>query len=166
VLTTNDDAINIYLALYCRRLNPDLNIVSRITHERNLEAIHRAGADFVLSHSSLGVQLIVSQLLGREFVLLGEGVDFFVMEVPDALSGRTLADSGIGARTGLNVVAIQSGDEVLANPGGATVLERGCRLVTIGTADQRRKFVSSFVTEANARRRRGRSESPGQASGG
>ncbi len=46
LLTTNDDAMNIYLAVYCRKLNPDLRIVSRITHERNVEAIHRAGADF------------------------------------------------------------------------------------------------------------------------
>jgi Trk K+ transport system NAD-binding subunit len=54
LLTTNDDAINIYLCIYCRRLNPELRIVSRATHERNVEAIHRAGADFVLSYSSLG----------------------------------------------------------------------------------------------------------------
>ncbi len=49
LLTTNDDAMNIYLAVFCRRLNPALRIVSRVTHERNVEAIHRAGADFVLS---------------------------------------------------------------------------------------------------------------------
>ena len=55
VLTTNDDATNIFLAVYCRRLNPDTRIVSRITHERNLEAIHRAGADFVLSYTTLAV---------------------------------------------------------------------------------------------------------------
>ena len=54
LLTTNDDAMNIYLAVYCRRLNPSLRIVSRITHERNVEAIHRAGADFVLSYTTLG----------------------------------------------------------------------------------------------------------------
>ena len=48
--------MNIYLAVYCRRLKPDLRIVSRITHERNVEAIHRAGADFVLSYTSLGAE--------------------------------------------------------------------------------------------------------------
>jgi voltage-gated potassium channel len=43
-----------------RRLNPKLRIVSRITHERNIEAVHRAGADFVLSYTSLGVESIMS----------------------------------------------------------------------------------------------------------
>ena len=64
LLTTNDDAMNIYLAVYCRKLNPDLRIVSRITHERNVEAIHRAGADFVLSYTSLGVDSIMSLVNG------------------------------------------------------------------------------------------------------
>lgn len=35
LLTTNNDAMNIYLAVFCRRLNRELRIVSRITHERN-----------------------------------------------------------------------------------------------------------------------------------
>ncbi len=43
-LTTNDDAVNVYLWSYCRRLNPEPRIVSRITHERTLDAIYRAGA--------------------------------------------------------------------------------------------------------------------------
>ena len=34
VITTNNDAVNIYLASYCRHLNNELRIVSRITHER------------------------------------------------------------------------------------------------------------------------------------
>jgi Trk K+ transport system NAD-binding subunit len=73
LLTTNDDAMNIYLAVYCRRLNPQLRIVSRITHDRNVEAIHRAGADFVLSYTTLGIEAILSLLRGHEPILVGEG---------------------------------------------------------------------------------------------
>ena len=43
-LTTNDDAVNVHLTVYCRRLKPSLNIVTRITHHRNIESIYRAGA--------------------------------------------------------------------------------------------------------------------------
>jgi Trk K+ transport system NAD-binding subunit len=75
LLTTNEDAMNIYLAVYCRRLNARLRIVSRITHERNLEAIHRAGADFVLSYTTLGIEAVMSLLRGYPPVLLGEGVE-------------------------------------------------------------------------------------------
>ena len=91
LLTTNDDAMNIYLAVYCRKLNPDLRIVSRITHERNVEAIHRAGADFALSYTSLGVDSIMSIVNGDATVVLGEGVRLFEVRVPPSLSGQPLS---------------------------------------------------------------------------
>jgi Trk K+ transport system NAD-binding subunit len=144
LLTTHDDATNIYLAVYCRRLNRKLRIISRITHERNMEAIHRAGADFVLSYSSLGANTIVSKLLGREVVVLGEGVDLFVVPLPKALETKTLAESEIGAKTGLNVIAIQKGDSITTNPGANTLLAPGSELVLIGTSEQRLLFTQSF----------------------
>ena len=107
LLTTNDDAMNIYLAVFCRKLNPGLRIVSRVTHERNLEAIHRAGADFVLSYTSLGVDSIMSLVNGDATVVLGEGVRLFEVRVPPSLAGQPLAQTGIGSRTGLSVVAME-----------------------------------------------------------
>ena len=107
LLTTNDDAMNIYLAVFCRKLNPDLRIVSRITHERNVEAIHRAGADFVLSYTSLGVDSIMSLVSGDATVMLGEGVRLFEVRVPPSLAGQPLSKTGIGSRTGLSVVAME-----------------------------------------------------------
>lgn len=140
LLTTNDDAVNIYLAVYCRRLNPKLRIVSRITHERNLEAIHRAGADFALSYTSLGVESVYALLRGREMVLLGEGVEFFALDMPSGLAGRTLAEAGIGARTGLNVIAVESEGETSTNPRADLPLPAGGRLLVLGTSEQRRRF--------------------------
>src|SRR5690606_17282273 len=79
LLTANDDAVNIYLAVYCRKLNPSSRIVSRITHERNLEAIHRAGADFVLSYTTLGAKYLMSIMQKRDLIILGETIDIFVV---------------------------------------------------------------------------------------
>jgi Trk K+ transport system NAD-binding subunit len=144
VLTTNDDAVNIYLTVYCRRLKPDLNIVSRITHERNVEAIYRAGADFVLSYASLGREFVISLLFGREPVLIGEGADFFVVQVPDSIAGKTLQESQIGARTGLIVIAIEEDQQTRTNPAPSLMLPAGGRLVVLGTAEQRQAFSREF----------------------
>jgi Trk K+ transport system NAD-binding subunit len=144
VLTTNDDATNIFLAVYCRRLNPDARIVSRITHERNLEAIHRAGAEFVLSYSTLAVTSLLSLVQGRELVLVGEGVDLFVEPVPSTLAGRSLGETALGTRTGLNVVAIQKPDGPAVNPVGETEFEVGQELVMLGTAEQLATFRKTF----------------------
>ena len=144
VITTNDDAMNIYLSVYCRRLNPSLRIVSRITHERNLEAIHRAGADFVLSYTSLGAELVFSILHNRELVMLGEGIDIFLVTIPKSLVGKTLGKSEIGARTGLNVIAIQKAGDITTNPKADTVIEEGTELLMIGTTEQRHAFNTEF----------------------
>lgn len=144
VLTANDDATNVYLAVYCRKLNPDLRIVSRITHERNLEAIHRAGADFVLSYSTLGVKYLMALMQRREIVSLGEGADLYVVKVSNALAGRPLGESGIGARTGLTVIGLQNDGRVETRLSATTTLPRGAELVMIGTSEQRDKFHQEF----------------------
>lgn len=143
-LTTNNDAVNIHLTVYCRRLRPDLNIVTRVTKERNVEAIYRAGADFVQSYASLGREFVMALLLGREPIMVGEGADFFSVEVPPPLAGLTLANSQIGARSGLVVIAIENGATTITNPMPDTVLEKGARLLMLGTNDQRALFADAF----------------------
>ena len=144
LLTTNDDAMNIYLAVYCRRLNPSLRIISRITHERNVEAIHRAGADFALSYATLGAEAVVSLLRGHEPVLLGEGVELFSIAVPPALTDVALRDSGIGSRTGMSVVGIEHGAGVISQLTAETVLRQGTSLVMMGSREQRRGFAEAY----------------------
>jgi Trk K+ transport system NAD-binding subunit len=144
LLTTNDDAVNIYLAVFCRRLNPNLRIVSRITHERNLEAIHRAGADFVLSYTTLGIEAVMSLLHGYPPVMLGEGVELFSVRVPASLAGRPLSDSGIGSRTGLSVIALERNGELIAPLASETVLTEDAELVMLGSHDQRIAFGETF----------------------
>jgi Trk K+ transport system NAD-binding subunit len=156
VLTTNDDAINIFLAIFCRRLNPDLRIVSRITHERNLEAIHRAGADFVLSYNALALKSILALLLHREVVVLGDGADLFMLRIPDSLAGKSLAESGIGAETGLNVIAVQYGDHVVTNPPASFRLRAGGEIAVIGTSEQRQQFAERFGGDSGSRHGRRR----------
>ncbi|MGH9379248.1 MAG: potassium channel family protein [Thermoanaerobaculia bacterium] len=144
LLTTNDDAMNIYLTVYCRRLTPALRIVSRITHDRNVDAIRRAGADLVLSYADLGVESILSILLDRELVVLGEGVDLHQIALPPSLVGKTLAESGIGARTGLNVLALRSPAGEVTNPRVSQRLEAGGELLMIGNNEQLERFLQVY----------------------
>lgn len=141
VLTTHDDAVNIFLAVYSNRLNPECQIISRVTHERNIESIHRAGAAFVLSQSGLAAKLMVSVLQNHELIVIGETVELFVVEVPPALAGTTLRDSEIGSRTGMNVIAIRRGEETESSPPASAVLTAGASLVLFGTVEQRQELT-------------------------
>jgi len=144
ILSTNNDAVNIYLSIYCRRLKPDLRIVSRITHERNLEAIHRAGADFVLNYAPLGAETVMSLILGREPVIFGEGIEMFKIRMPARLAGMTLEESRIGSLTGLIVLSIQTDDENIINPHPSTILPLKSRISLLGTGEQLEKLKLLF----------------------
>lgn len=144
LLTTNDDAMNIYLAVYCRRLNPNLRIVSRITHDRNVAAVRRAGADLALSYTALGVESVLALLQERELVYLGAGVELHQVPVPASLDGQTLAESQIRARTGLNVIAIETGSGEVVNPSPGTRLAAGNVLLMIGKSGGLETFVQSY----------------------
>ncbi|MEM1116685.1 MAG: NAD-binding protein [Bacteroidota bacterium] len=144
VLTTNDDAMNVYLASYCRKLNPDLHIVSRITNDRALGAIQRAGADFVLSYATLGTQAVLATLKGNELVVLGEEVDLFSVPTPRSLRGKTLAETGIGAKTGMSVIAVTCNGEATTDLSAETVLPHGAEIVMVGDETQRAEFTEVF----------------------
>lgn len=146
LVTTHDDPTNVYLTVYCRRLNPKTRLLTRVTHERAVESIQRAGADFVLSYGSLGVQSVLALVHQRELIVLGEGVDLFHIPLPASMADRSLAEAAIGARTGLNVVGIERDGGVDTNPGPAQRLVPGTSLIALGSPDQRQRFRELFGT--------------------
>ena len=144
LLTTNDDAVNLYLCVYCRRLNPETRIVSRITHQRNVPSIRRAGADLALSYGELGVESIYSLVQNRSQVILGQGVELSTFPLPAGLEGSTLAQSGIGAASGVNVIAVESSDGGVTFARGSTPLNPGDQLVVIASREQMERFREVF----------------------
>lgn len=147
LLSTHDDTMNIYLASYCRQLNKDLRIVSRISETRNLDIIHRAGADFVLSYSTLGSEAVLSISKDQELTVLGEGITLFIIPIPKALEGKTLAESAIGGKTGLSVIAIKEKSEVITLLSANTVLPPGAEIVLLGTIEMKHKFNEIYVKQ-------------------
>ncbi|WP_417201366.1 potassium channel family protein [Bizionia sp.] len=148
LLTTHDDTMNIYLASYCRQLNMDVRIVSRISEARNIDIMQKAGADFVLSYSTLGSEAVLSISKGQELTVLGEGFTLFIIAIPKSLEGKTLAESGIGAKTGLSVIAIKENDEVVTLLSAKTILPHGAEIVMLGNIDMKQKFNKIYVNRA------------------
>ena len=144
VVTTNDDATNIYLTLYVRRLRPDIQVVSRATLERNVATLHRAGADFVMSYASMGANAVFNVLEKGDVVMLAEGLDVFRHRVPRSLVGRALADTGIRESTACSVVALEVEGAAVINPPPETTLPAGAELILIGTTEAERRFVQQF----------------------
>jgi voltage-gated potassium channel len=145
MVTTHDDAINIYLTIYCRKLRPDVQIISRATLDRNVSTLHRAGADHVLSYASLGANSVFNLLQQGAVLMMAEGLDLFREPVPASLAGRTLAESGIRQATGCLVVAVDGPGGRVVNPLAGTVLPPGGEVVLLGSRDGERAFRKRFL---------------------
>ncbi len=77
VITTHDDDVNVYLAIYCRLLRPDIQVIARANLDRNVSTLYRAGADAVLSYASTGADAIWNKLRPEHSLLLAEGLEVF-----------------------------------------------------------------------------------------
>ena len=146
IITTHEDDTNVYLALYCRRLRADIQIISRVTLERNIVTLHRAGADFVMSYASMGAGAIFNFLEGGDMLMIAEGLGVFKVKVPKSLAGRSIADNRIRRRTGCTVIALKAGPDQQINPDPQEPLPDEGELILIGSTDGESRFVTAFCT--------------------
>lgn len=141
LITTHDDATNIYLTKYLRGLRPDMQILSRASLERNVSTLHRAGADFVMSYSTLGADAIFNFLKNEDTLMLAEGLNIFHLKVPKALVGKSLAESKVRALTGCSVVGIKFEGAMMINPDPWMPIRENSELILIGTDPGEKKFL-------------------------
>ena len=144
VITTHDDDMNVYLTLYCRRLRPDVQIISRATLERNISTLHRAGADFVLSYASMGATMIFNVLRKTDILVIAEGLHVAEIGVPPALVGKSLEEAAIPRQTQCNVVALRSNGQLTMNPGPEARLQADAELLLICTTEGEQRFMQRY----------------------
>ncbi|HAR97182.1 MAG TPA: potassium transporter TrkA [Deltaproteobacteria bacterium] len=144
LITTHDDATNIYLTKYFRSLRPDLQIISRANQDRNVSTLHRAGADFVMSYPILGVDAVFSALAEGDVLMLVEGLTLFRVQTPPSLAGVTLAGSHVRQETGCSVVAIQCQGRFMVNPSPSVAIPKDSELIVVGTYEGERQFFRAY----------------------
>lgn len=149
IITTHDDDLNIYLTIYCRRLRPEAQIISRANLERNVATLHRAGADFVLSYASTGANAIIN-LMGRDNILMvAEGLDIFEVEIPESLMGKTVIECDVRNRTGCTVVALHVDGQVQMLHDPHQPLPSKGRIILIGVPESEKRFLKLYKNNGN-----------------
>lgn len=147
IVTTHDDDVNISLTIFFRRLRENFQIISRCTLERNVQTLHRAGANLVLSSASMGANTIFNMIRESDNLLLAEGVFIFPSLVPKKMAGRILADCAVRTETGCTIIAVEHNGVRKVNPEPNQVLPAGGRLLLIGTLEAEEKFLKEFEPE-------------------
>ena len=144
IVTTHDDDTNVYLTIYCRRLRPEIQILSRTTLERNVSTLYRAGSDLVLSYATMGAAAIFNTLHQGRVQLIAEGLTLLRLPVPEALVGRPLREAGIRETTGCSVVAVKGPLACTVNPDPEAPLPQAGELLLIGGLDGEERFLTRF----------------------
>lgn len=150
IITPRDDETNIYLTILCRLLRPDIQIICRSTFEQSVSALHRAGADIVMSYASMGSNALFNLLQRSDLLMIAEGLDVFKTPIPKELEGKTIAEANIRHRTTCSIIGIDSDGKTMTNPGPDSVLPANGELVLVGTPTGESEFLKIFQSKMTA----------------
>jgi Trk K+ transport system NAD-binding subunit len=112
ILALDTDDATLFATVIAKDMAPEVPVIARVSHPRNVERMYRAGADFALSLAHVSGQLLARRLLGEEAVTID--VALKVLKTSSAgLVGRHPAEMSIREQTGCSVVAVERGEELL-----------------------------------------------------
>lgn len=152
------DEENVFAILTAREINPNLKIVAIATSEDAEPKLRRAGADYVVTPSKIGGLRMASVMLRPtvvsflDIMMKGQDISLRVEESEvsgnSSLCGKTLAEAGIPAKTGLICIAIRKAKDkrYLYNPKSQTIIEPKDILIVLGSTDQLeelRKYIGN-----------------------
>ncbi len=144
IITTSDDETNVYLTILVRLLRDNVQIISRSTQERSVAALHRAGADLVMSYASMGANALFNLLQRSDLLMVAEGLDVFKVAIPKALAGKKISEIDIRERTQCSIIGIDTNNQTQTNPSSETLLPETGEIVLIGTPEGETKFMKEF----------------------
>ena len=145
LITTHDDAMNIYLSFYCRQLRQDIQIVSRAKEERTISKLHRAGADLVDSSTVMGANTLMNLLQPSEVSFFSEEMNVFEIETPADFFGKSLTELRVREITNCSLLAIKKDTSFITNPGPETVFTKGGSLIMAGSLESEKLFRQEFM---------------------
>ncbi|MFZ1685739.1 MAG: potassium channel protein [Candidatus Zixiibacteriota bacterium] len=142
VSTLPEEALNVYLTLTARYMNPKLTIIARADFDDGEKKLIRAGANYVVVPHIIGGSRMAMAALQPNVVdfmqMTSSGEDGLMVEelkVPatSALCGQSLQGSNFKRQFGVTIIGVRKpNDRLLINPGPETLIEAGDVLVLIG----------------------------------
>ena len=143
VAAATTDAINVYIVLNARTLNPKLKIIARASEENAEKHLRTAGADIVLSpYTFVGHRIAQSFLRPHVIDFLDtatrsdRNIDWEIEEVQvtatSRFAGQTIAGSRIRQDMNVIVLAIKRANGMHFNPAPEDKIEAGDFLIAMG----------------------------------
>lgn len=147
VVTLPDYAGNADLVATALRLNPVLKIICKVSDEMARRGLENAGAHAVVCSENVVADEIVSTLTHSDIhdflrMIYSEGnndanlVEFLCCNMNAEFLNRSITDLKIRVRTGVNIIGMKIGEQLVINPSPNTKLSGDIKLFVLGTKEQ------------------------------
>ncbi|WP_435333274.1 potassium channel family protein [Haloarchaeobius sp. TZWWS8] len=137
-----DDSVALLTTVLAQSLNPEIEVLVRVSDSDATQKAFTAGADYVLSVPQVSARMVAKELRGED--VLAPASQVRLVRVPTTpFAGSTLADSGIYEQTGCRVIAIEDdGKTVAVDPQREFTGDE--RMTIVGSDDAVQEFLKRF----------------------
>jgi len=143
ILALDTDTATLFATVIAKEIAPAVPVIARVNRAENVERIHRAGADFALSISQVSGQILARRLLREEAVSVDPQLK--LLRVPaERLAGSHPSELAIRERTGVSIVAVERGDDVVVDLGPDFRFEAADAVYVCGPPAAVQSFAEQF----------------------
>ena len=138
-----DDSATLLTTVLARSLNPDIEILARVSDTDATRKALSAGADYVLSVPQVSARMVAMELRGED--VLAPASQIRLLRVPaKPLTGSTLAGSGIYEKTGCRVIAVEDESGFTSTVDPQRQFTGDERIVLVGSDKAIQQFRKQF----------------------
>ncbi|MFN4199990.1 potassium channel protein [Fervidobacterium riparium] len=154
ITTLPDDALNIFVTLTAKNMNPNIYVVSNISNINNLTKFIYAGVDHPIATAEIaGVKMVETIILRkqRENVLdvLNIRDKRFRVEIVDVsstnLEGKRIEELRLKEKYNVYIVALLKGEEFVLGPSKNEIICKDCKLIAFGEEEGLSRFRNDFL---------------------
>jgi len=138
-----NDSASLLTTVLARSLNPDIEILARVSDTDATRKALSAGADYVLSVPRVSARMVARELRGED--ILAPASQIRLLRVPaEPLAGSTLAESGIYEKTGCRVIAVEDESGFSSTIDPQRQFSGQERIVLVGSDEDIQQFRKQF----------------------
>ncbi|KAB1193780.1 TrkA family potassium uptake protein [Haloferax sp. MBLA0076] len=138
-----DDSTALLTSVLAQSLNPDIEVLVRVSDADTTQKAFSAGADYVLSVPRVSARMVAKELRGED-VLAPASQIRLVRVLATPFAGSTLADSGIYEQTGCRVIAIEDGEGQTSAVDPQWRFTGSERITIVGSDETVQNFIRRF----------------------
>lgn len=141
VLALDDDTETMYTTVALESLAPDAEVIARCNNTQNVKKLYSAGAEYVLSLSTVTGRMLAASLLEEEELVTPQTQFEILRTEGPKLAGKTLSEADVRDRTGVTIIAVERDGELITNPETGFTIREGDVLVVVGSDESVNEFI-------------------------